>query len=144
MPSSDQMISVDVDTSRLSTVLFGLETALLGQGKDVSTILVDEQRLLTRTIVNFTPPLPAKQARQRGELAVQKDLNSLISEARPELIDSIRSKYGLKDIDTYRTTPGGRLHILWENLNPSGSNLAELHNSYRYPGTGRPQRMKGS
>jgi len=144
MFSPDQMISVDVDTSRLSTVLFGLETALLGQGKDVSTILVDEQRMLTRTIVNFTPPIPVKQARQRGERAVQADLNSLISEAPPGMVDRIGSKYGLKDIDTYRTTPGGRQHILWENLNPSGSNLEELHNSYRRPGTGRPQRLKGT
>ena len=143
MPS-DQIISVDVDTSRLNVVLTGLREALIGQDKDVSRILVDEQRLLTRTIVNFTPPIPSKQARQRGELAVQKDLFSLISEADPRLIDRVGAKYGLKDIDTWRTTPGGRQHLLWENLNPSGSNLDALHNSYRYPGTGRPKRMKGS
>ncbi len=142
MPS-DQIISVDVDTSRLNAVLVDLREALIGQGQDISTILVDEQRLLTRTIVNFTPPIPAKQARQRGELAVQKDLYSLINEADARTIDRIGSKYGLKDIDTWRTTPGGRQHIIWENLNPNGSNLADLHNSYRYPGTGRPKRMKG-
>src|SRR5947207_7817995 len=113
MPS-DQIISVDVDTSRLNVVLSDLQKALIGQGKDVSTILKDEQRLLTRTIVNFTPPIPAKQARQRGELAVQKDLFSLISEADTRLIDRIGSKYGLKDIDAWRTTPGGKQHLIWE------------------------------
>src|SRR6266496_2484547 len=111
MPS-DQMFPVEVDTSRLNMVLHDLRAALIGQGKDVSKILVDEQRMLTRTIVNFTPPIPSKQAKQRGELAVQKDLHSLISEADPRLINRIESKYGLKNIDTWRTVSGSRQHVI--------------------------------
>ncbi len=142
MPSPDQIITVDVDTSKFEAALEAVANALVGDGKDVQNLLVDEHRKLTRTIVNFTPPIPASGARQFGELAVKKDLYSLISEAEPALIDRIGSKYGLKDIDTWTASPGGKVHVLWENLNPSGSNLADLHNWYRNASTGRPGRRR--
>jgi hypothetical protein len=87
---------------------------------------------LTRTIVNFTPPIPSVGARQIGENAVKNDLNSLISEAGPQLLDSIGSQYGLKDIDAWHTSQSGnRLHLLWDNLVVNPARLPELHNQYR-------------
>ena len=63
MPNPDAIFPVEIDTSRLNATLESLREALVGQGKDVSTILVDEQRKLTRTIVNFTAPIPSTNAR---------------------------------------------------------------------------------
>ncbi len=132
MPNLDQMFSVSMDTSKLNVVLNDLRTALIGQGKDISTILQDEHRRLTRTIVNFTPPLPSRGARQIGEKAVATDLHALISEAGPELIDSIGSKHGLRNISAWHTSKGGKqLQILWDNLVLNTSQLPELHASYR-------------
>ncbi len=142
MRSPDQIVTVDIDTTKFQAAIEAVANALVGDGKDVQNLLVDEHRRLTRTIVNFTAPTPASGARQIGELAVKKDLYSLISEAKPELINQIEAKYGLQNIDTYTASPGGKVHVMWDNLSPSGSNLAELHNRYRSPATGRPQRRK--
>ncbi len=134
------MLTADIDTTRFNDVMGSLHDALIGQGKDVSTLLKDEHKRLTRTIINFTPPIPATGAKQRGELAVKKDLYSLISEAGPELIDRVGSKHGLQNIDDWTSGVGGKTHILWDHLDPNGTNLTELHNLYRDSGTGKPQR----
>ncbi len=125
---------------------------MVGQGEDVSNILIDQHRLLTKTVVNFTPPSLLNagggahgQDRKRGEDAVQRDLYALISEARPQLLDRIGSQFGLRNIDTYITTRNKeKIHLLWENIDPSGSRLKELHNRYRNPRTGRPWRQAPS
>jgi hypothetical protein len=126
------MFPVEIDTRKLNEVLHDLREALIGQGKDVSTILQDEHRRLTRTIVNFTPPIPSKGAQTIGEKAVRNDLKALISEAGPGLIDSIGAQYGLKDIDAWRTQKGGKtMRLLWDNLALNPAMLPELHNQYR-------------
>lgn len=129
--SSDQTFTVEIDTSRLNQVLDGLRSALIGKGKDVSTILVDEHRRLTRTIVNFTPPLPKANAKWIGEQAVRRDLEGLISETSFRMIDSVGSEKGLKNIDTYRMIGGQRKHLLWDRIVVNPAELAELHPQYR-------------
>ncbi len=134
------MITVDVDTTKLNEALATLSVVL---GKDMVTILKEEHLRLTKTIINFTPPTPKTGAKQIGEFAIKKDLYSLISEASPELIDRVGSKHGLRNIDDWGTAANGdRYRILWENLDPTGTRLADLHNQYRNPRTGRPRRRK--
>ncbi len=132
------MLTADIDTTRFNTVMESLHDALIGQGKDVSTLLRDEHKRLTRTIVNFTAPTPASGAKQTGELAVKKDLYSLISEAGPDLIDRVGSKYGLNNISAW----SGNTHLIWDHLDPNGTQLAELHNEYRQRSSGRPYRFR--
>jgi len=131
--------TVTIDASGFNRVMLGLYDAMLGQGKDIANLLKDQHRLLTKTIVNFTPPLPARGAQQTGKDAVKRDLYALISEAAPPLLDRVGSKYGLHDIDAWRTSKTkGRQHLLWENIDPTGANLPALHNQFRNPRTGRP------
>ncbi len=132
MPNPDQIIHVEVDSDGLNRVLGDLREALLGQGKDVSTILVSEHRALIRTICNFTPPMPRSQAKQRGEAAVIMDIRSLIKEAGPQFLDEIGSEYGLKDINAHRTRKDGtELHLLWDNIILNPANIPDVHNRYR-------------
>lgn len=131
MPTSDKMVPVEIDTSKLNVVLNDLREAMIGNGEDVSKLLQQEHKLLTRTIVNFTPPLPATGAKQIGEKAVKRDLHSLISEAPADLIDEIGSEHGLTNIDTYRTLKVKNVHLLWDRIVPNPQMLPEIHNRYR-------------
>jgi hypothetical protein len=140
------MITFDeFDMRKMVVALDSLQEALMGDGKDVSNLLVDEQRRLTRTIVNFTPPIGGKggSPKQAGEDAVKRDLYSLISEVRQPLFDEIGSKYGLSDVNTWRSSVNGKIQLVWAHLDPTGDRLAEYHNMYRnnkgrIPGLGTP------
>lgn len=128
------MTSVTIDDTRLNAAMDGLYNALVGDGKDVTNLLVSEHRKLARTIANFTPPSPpVSGSRQRGEEAVKADLYSLISEATPELLDKVSASYGVKDISgTYVTTKDiGRTELVWDNIVRDVSQLPEIHNTYR-------------
>lgn len=124
------MISAELNTASWHHALDGLSEAVGGDAKD---LLIQEHDRLTRTIVNFTPP-PIGQGSPKtlGENAIRKDLSKLISEAKPELIDSIGARYGLTDIDTYRHNKAGDLiHYQWDNIDPTGDRLSEYHERYR-------------
>ncbi len=108
----------------------------------MSTIIVDEQRRLVKQIVNFTGPIPKGGAKQIGENAVRADLESLISEAPPSLVDDIGSRYGVKDIEApFIRKDGEEIRLVWENLTVNPGNLPALHNQYRNK-NGRPGRRK--
>src|SRR5947207_3084883 len=104
---------------------------MLGSGKDVTNLLVDEQRRLARAIVNVCPPGPGSGAKKIGELAIEHDVHRLVSEASPELIDHIGSKYGVSNIRAKIFTKKRETMLLqWEHMDPTGARLAEYHRLY--------------
>src|SRR5438552_12436666 len=126
------MITPVLTTDRLTEAISSLREAMIGAGQDCANILRDEHKMLTRTIVNFTPPTPAANAKWLGEMAVARDISKFVSEAEPELIDKIGSKYGIENINTYVTkSDGTRLPIVWDHLDPTGARLNEYHQLYR-------------
>lgn len=130
------MITADIDTNRCFLMMDELRDAMCSKGMDASNLVQDQTKLLSRTISNFIPPIKAKgekgSARLNGEAAVEKDLCSLFSEAKPLTIDEVGSIHGIKNIDTFLTQKdGGRLHLQWDNLDPLAAHLPEEHNHYR-------------
>jgi hypothetical protein len=129
-----------IDTSRAEAALWSLREAMLGHGQDAINLLRDESKLLSRTITNFVPPpRAAGNPRQVGEHAVEVSLKNLISEATPNLIDEVGSKFGVRDITTAWVTEQNKEHLnlQWANLDPTGSRLPELHKAFRDRRTGR-------
>ncbi len=126
------MISLTVEHYRMDAALDGMRAALIGAGKDVQMLLISEHKRLTAMIVNFVaPPKVAGNPQEVGELAVKKDLYSLISEADEHTLLNIESKYGTKDIQTYLTgADGDKIEVNWENI-AAGQQIADLHNAYR-------------
>ena len=121
-------IQVTLDSTVMNQALRSLSDAMLGAGKDITTLLVDEHRRLTRTIVNFTAPMPRSGARQRGEAAVKRDIHSIVKETSPKLIDAIGSRYGITDVKTdYVTRKGEHVLINWDHIDPTGARLDEYH-----------------
>jgi hypothetical protein len=119
-------------SERLTEAMESLREAMIGAGKDCANILRDEHKMLTRTIVNFTAPTPAAGAKQLGEQAVARDITKLVSEASPELVDKVGSKYGIQDVHAFVTKQdGSKLEILWQHLDPTGARLSEYHQMYR-------------
>lgn len=136
--------TVQIDTSRANFALIGLREAMVGKGMDASNIVVDELRFLSRTIVNFTPPLGpggrAAGAREAGEGAINRELKNLISEAKPEFLSEVSAKWGLKDVHGFvESSQKAPLAINFANLDLDGSRLPELHEQYRNPRTGKVQ-----
>ena len=126
------MITPVLTSERLTEAMSSLREAMIGAGQDCANIVRDEHRRLTRTIVNFTPPTPASGAQQLGERAVERDIKSLVSEASPELIDRIGSRYGIQDIHAFITLRDGtKKELNWEHLDPTGARLSEYHQMYR-------------
>jgi hypothetical protein len=137
-------VTVDIDTSVLSWKIDELARVMR---KDPMEVFKDEMRLLNRTIVNFIPPSRERggkgAARAVGEAAVERQLKNLISEADPELIDTIGSQYGIRNINAYITKDdGSKLELRWENLDPTGSRLPEYHARYRNRAGRIPNRKK--
>ncbi len=136
------MISAELNAAAWHHALDGLVEAL---GGDATDILLQEHAQLTRTIVNFTPP-PIGQGSPKalGENAITKDLMRLVSEAKPDLIDSIGSKYGITDVKAFITgNTGNKIGIDWANLDATGDRLPEYHDRYRDQ-MGRIPSLKGS
>ncbi len=135
-------ITGTIDTSRANAALAGLRAVMIGKGMDASNIVVDELRFLSRTIVNFTPPLGpggrAAGAKEAGEGAIARELKNLISQAKPEFISEVSARWGLKDVSGFtesaERTP---LALKFDNVDPDGSRLIELHTSYRNDRTGK-------
>jgi hypothetical protein len=131
------MITATVDASRAKSALGSLYDALIAKGKDASHVVEDETKLLARTIVNFTPPLGMRGgARQTGEGAVSREIKNLVSEATPNLIDEVGSKYGVRNISTAYVAEksGAKLNLLWDYLDPTGGRIEELHEQFRHDG----------
>lgn len=135
------MISMTVSVDRLVLQLDALKEALAADSWD---LLKDEVRALSKTLVNFVPPLRANgNPKQVGENAVERDIKNLIGEAQPEFLDEVGSRYGIVDIDAEIPQKGGELlNLKWDHLDPTGARLSEYHKSYR-DGHGRVPKVKG-
>ena len=129
------MVTANIDTNGLYLQMDALREALVSSGGDATTIVVDEARLLDRTIVNFVPPIRSEKwgsPQQSGKMAIRSELTSLFSEAEPRVIDEVGSVHGIHAIDTYVTgKDGSRVHVLWDNLDPLGERMKEYHEKYR-------------
>ena len=128
------MIAVNINTDPLIRQMNSLHDALLGAGQDASTLVQDEVKRLARMIVSFVPPLRSSgNPRQVGEQAVERDIKNLVSEATPNLIDEVGSRYGVRDIQTAWLTEkdGKQLNLKWDHLDPTGDRLEEYHRSYQ-------------
>jgi hypothetical protein len=150
-------MSLTVDDSRLHAALDGLRSAMLGAGKDISALLVGQQKMLAKTIVNFTPPIVSRAARsaahesgepspsdkKTGENAIERDLTKLITEVDSDLFNEIGSAHGTRNIDTYRTIKATKVHLVWDNLTANAANLPALHRSYQ-DSRGRPKGTRGN
>jgi hypothetical protein len=111
-----------------------LENLVRVSSKDAAAVVQDEHRLLTKTIVNFTPPTPAlgMSARKAGENAIKRELASFFSEADASLIDTIGSEHGLTGINTYITQKDGqKLQLLWNRIDPLGEGMEAQHKAIR-------------
>ena len=132
------MITAEIDVSRAQDSMDALYAAMLGAGQDASNLVKDETRRLAKTIVSFTPPIKgtAGTPRSQGEHAIEREFNSLFSEATPRLIDEVGSKYGLHNIRTaYLTEQGGqRLNLQWDHLDPTGDRMDQYHKMYQRDG----------
>src|SRR5438105_15927902 len=90
------MITWEVDTTVLSQKLLALSRA---SGIDAREIVKTEVRQLSRQITNFTPPIRSETSAQKtGEHAVEAGIKAVFSEAQPQLIDEVGSRYGISDI----------------------------------------------
>jgi hypothetical protein len=130
------MITFSIDTSRAQQQLEALHDAMVGKGMDASSVVRDELRFLSRTIVNFTPPLgPGGRvagAKKAGENAISRELDNLISQGKPKFLTEVAQKWGLKDVKGFVTRPdGSKLAIQFNDVDPSGERLKELHLRYR-------------
>lgn len=127
------MITADkIDTTALNEKLNSLHDALLGAGKDVSTIVKDEARRLTRTIVNFIPPIKSHWGNPKasGEGAIRRELQSLFSEASPKLIANLTSRFGVSNVSTFITDKDGtKQEIQWDTVDTTGARMKELHHA---------------
>lgn len=133
-------LTLSVNHDRLILQLDALKEATQADSWD---IVKDETRALSKTMVNFVPPLKANgDPKIIGEGAVERDIKNLISEASPEFIDEVGSRYGIVDIDAWITQKDGtRLNLQWEHVDPTGARLDEYHRSYLVQG--RVPKVKG-
>ena len=125
------MITCEVNHARFDAAMDSMVESL---GADNVTLLIMQARLLATTIVNFVPPPKSVGPPLTvGRAAVARDINRLVSEASPGLIDSVASEYGLTNVDGYRVLGKGKppTHLLWQNIDWDGSKLPALHNRYR-------------
>lgn len=130
---SQLQFNAQLDTSVLSERLRAVHKALLenGQECDMQQLFLDEGRMLVRQCVAFTPPLgPGGRnagAKQAGEHAIERELNSLFSEATPEFIGHIVEEHGISDIHIHRRN----VDIQIDNLDQSGARMDEFHKKAR-------------
>jgi len=127
------MISLTIENRRVNDMLGHLKDVT---GADARAVLQDQAKRLARQITNFMPPLNTGKkgsAKATGEAAVEMDLKNLITEATPNLIDEIGSRFGVTDIRTaYLTEHGGeQINLQWDHLDPTGSRLHEYHEQAR-------------
>ena len=137
------MITYELNTDALILKLDSLQAALLGKGQsgDAVQIVRSEAKQLSRTIVNFIPPI-GSGGKEVGEHAVEVGIRSVFSEASPELIDEIGSKYGIRDVTQAWITDKdkSRVSLDWQNIDPLGDRIAEYHEQFRNQQTGRTPR----
>jgi hypothetical protein len=132
--------SCEIDLTGWHRATESLSAALLGSGHDVSEILADETKRLSRQIMNFTPPMKQKKlsedtpdasAKKIGEMAIQRDLSKLYSEADTKLIDEVGSQHGLANISVFITDKDGSKKFLrWDTIDPEGSRMSATHSAF--------------
>jgi hypothetical protein len=119
------------DTSVLQSKLGSLKDALQVDGR---LIVEDETARLSRALCNVAAPWqPGGGNLERlGIRSVEREIQNLASEAKPELISEVAAKWGLKDINGCVTgTDHVKLPLEWANLDTSGQDLPTLHQRYR-------------
>ena len=133
-------MTFELNADALVLKLDSLQEALLakGQSGDAVQIVKGEVKQLSRTIVNFIPPL-GSGGKEIGEHAVEVGIRSVFSEASPELIDEIGAHYGIRDVTKAWITnkDNSRVSLSWDNIDPLGDRIAEYHGHYRDPRTGK-------
>jgi hypothetical protein len=137
------MVTAELDYAPWNAAIDSIHNAMIGAGKDASTLLQDQAKLLLRKIVDYTPP-PGRgnAAKELGERAISNDLHSLISEAPPELFNDIGSRYGVKNVEApLIKKDGSELRLVWDNLVANPDNLPAIHNVYRKK-NGRPVKTR--
>lgn len=128
------MITATIDSTRHNVAMDSLFNAMCATGGDAAKLVEQETRLLSKTIVNFTPPIKSKWGNPKtsGEMAIKAELYSLFSEAEPRLIDEVGSKHGTKDINAFITNANGeKVNLQWANLDPLGSRMDEYHEKFQ-------------
>ena len=131
----------EIDMTKFIRSTESLSDALLGSGKDASEVLADETKRLSRQIMNFTPPMkqkaysdespPPPVAQKIGEMAIQRDLSKLFSEADTKLIDEVGSAHGTANISAFITTSGGqKMNLRWDALDAEGARMKEVHTAF--------------
>ena len=137
----------EIDSSRLRGKLNDLYEVMLGQGKDVSRMLLDEGVLLNKRIVSFVPPIKAngRGPKAAGEMAVHRDVNRVFQEASPALIATIAKRCGTSNVNTWVTNKDGtKENLQWANVDASASRMDSLHQSFRNPRTGQVSKNKSA
>jgi hypothetical protein len=127
-------ITAEVDSNRLQLAMGELRSAMLDKGMDASNIVSQNTRALARTLTNIAPPLkgPGGSSQKIGLNRIEKELKSLFTEVEPLTIDEVGSLHGIRNIDTFLTQrDGGRLNLLWDNIDPLGAHMPEFHRKYR-------------
>ena len=133
------MITCTIDTKGAQDALGALHDAMLGKGMDATNIVRDESRMLSKTIAAFTPPLGAgggkgmtQAAKRAGEEAISRELENLISEAKPDFFGSLEAQFGSGPVDTYRQAKGSalKLHLLFDHLATQQAEIEQLHRTY--------------
>jgi hypothetical protein len=127
---------IEIDTSKLNDMIAQLQDALGHAGKpaDLSDIVRDETRRLAEGIVRITPPYD----RAEGEAAIENEINSLFSEASPDLIRGITEGFSRRvnrkrvttNVDTEITKKDGtKLRLKWDNVLKSAprTKMQEIH-----------------
>lgn len=136
----DELMEITVSEmrrERLNEMIVEIGDALLsrgGEGSDVSMLLRDEGRRLTKAIINNTPPSygAGQAARNKGEHAVRRDVKKIFTPVDEQFLDAIGSQFGLYNVDHWFTTADGKKqHIRWDRIDPSGAGMAAFHNNHR-------------
>jgi hypothetical protein len=133
-------LSFQINTTKLHEKLESLRQAT---GKDMGTLVRDEAKHLSQTIVKFIPPIGAG-GKQVGEHAVEAGIKAVFSEATPKLIDEVGAKYGLRNVSTFVTEQdGSHVNLNWDLIDPLGSHISSEHKGFR-DGAGRTPKGKRS
>lgn len=122
------LVTIDLDTSKLNSRIEELHDALAGQGGDVSTIFEDESRRFLQQVIRLTPP----KTKAQGEAAIARDLIRIFTPVNEDMLNIIGSEHGLSAIDVWINTAGGeRKELDWRKIDPTGDGMAEFHNRNR-------------
>jgi len=133
-----EVVTMDLDTSKLNALTEQLHDALVAQGGDASAIFRDEAMLFLRQVIRLTPP----KTRQQGEAAIDRDLMKVFTPVNGDFLDDLVIEHGHNNIDEWLTTAGGeKRHVKFTYLDNTGGPMADFHNKNR-DRSGRTHNLK--